>query len=91
MACEIAARVPLIVAKRLAERDVFTRHDEEMINVFEEYKRKSRKIICIEKKLEIYAMTAHYDLFCINSIFALYYTCNYLIASLYLSDKRTVK
>lgn len=45
-ACKIAARVPLIVAKRLAKRDNFSRHDEEMINVPEECKSESREIIC---------------------------------------------
>lgn len=51
MACKIATRVSLIVAKRLAERDVFTRHDEGMIS--KEYKSKSHKVICVKKKTEI--------------------------------------
>lgn len=43
--CKIAARVPLIAVKRLAKRNGFAQHDEEMINVLEEHKSESHEII----------------------------------------------
>lgn len=85
IACKIAARVPLIATRRLAERDVFTRHDGEMINVLEKYKSESCEVICKGETRNRYALRSRYitfEMFAFAIILHKFFLCafNYFIA-----------